>query len=32
VALGVDRLEMVFRGARALEGVINFPLSAIVRG
>jgi elongation factor P--(R)-beta-lysine ligase len=32
VALGVDRLEMVFRGARSLEGVINFPLSGIVRG
>ncbi|MCX7028895.1 MAG: elongation factor P--(R)-beta-lysine ligase [Spirochaetes bacterium] len=32
VALGVDRLEMVFRGERSLEGVINFPLSAIVRG
>lgn len=32
VALGVDRLEMVFRGARSLEGVINYPLSAIVRG
>ncbi len=31
VALGVDRLEMVFRGERTLEGVINFPLSAIVR-
>jgi lysyl-tRNA synthetase class 2 len=31
VALGVDRLEMVFRGGRSLEGVINFPLSAIVR-
>lgn len=31
VALGVDRLEMVFRGERSLEGVINFPLSAIVR-
>jgi lysyl-tRNA synthetase class 2 len=31
VALGVDRLEMVFRGARSLEGVINFPLSGIVR-
>ncbi len=32
VALGLDRLEMVFRGERSLEGVINFPLSAIVRG
>jgi len=32
VALGVDRLEMVFRGEQTLEGVINFPLSAIVRG
>jgi elongation factor P--(R)-beta-lysine ligase len=32
VALGVDRLQMVFRGERSLEGVINFPLSAIVRG
>jgi lysyl-tRNA synthetase class 2 len=32
VALGVDRLEMVLRGAESLEGVINFPLSAIVRG
>ena len=32
VALGVDRLEMVFRGERSLEGVINFPLSVIVRG
>jgi lysyl-tRNA synthetase class 2 len=31
VALGVDRLEMVFRGDRSFEGVINFPLSAIVR-
>ncbi|OHD73965.1 MAG: hypothetical protein A2177_14880 [Spirochaetes bacterium RBG_13_68_11] len=31
VALGVDRLEMAFRGERSLEGVINFPLSAIVR-
>jgi lysyl-tRNA synthetase class 2 len=31
VALGVDRLEMVFRGGRSLEGVINFTLSAIVR-
>ena len=25
VALGVDRLEMVFHGERSLEGVINFP-------
>jgi len=32
VALGVDRLEMAVRGERSLEGVINFPLSAIVRG
>jgi lysyl-tRNA synthetase class 2 len=32
VALGVDRLEMVLSGERTLEGVINFPLSAIVRG
>jgi lysyl-tRNA synthetase class 2 len=32
VALGVDRLEMVVRGERSLEGVINFPLSVIVRG
>lgn len=32
VALGVDRLEMVIVGEPALEGVINFPLSAIVRG
>jgi lysyl-tRNA synthetase class 2 len=31
VALGVDRLEAAFRGERSLEGVINFPLSAIVR-
>lgn len=31
VALGVDRLEMAFRGERTLEGVINFPLSATVR-
>jgi len=31
VALGVDRLEMVVSGERTLEGVINFPLSAIVR-
>jgi lysyl-tRNA synthetase class 2 len=31
-ALGVDRLEMVFRGERSLKGVILFPFSAIVDG
>ena len=30
-ALGVDRLEMVFRGEKSLEGVILFPFSDIVR-
>ena len=30
-ALGVDRLEMVFAGEKSLEGVINFPFSAILR-
>ncbi len=30
VALGVDRTEMVFRGEKTLEGVILFPLSAIL--
>jgi elongation factor P--(R)-beta-lysine ligase len=29
-ALGVDRLEMVFRGEKSLEGVILFPFSAIL--
>jgi lysyl-tRNA synthetase class 2 len=29
-ALGVDRLEMVFAGGKSLEGVINFPFSAIL--
>jgi elongation factor P--(R)-beta-lysine ligase len=29
-ALGVDRLEMLFRGEKTLEGVILFPFSAIV--
>jgi len=32
VALGVDRLEMIFQGESTLEGVILFPFSAIVRG
>ena len=31
-ALGIDRLEMVFRGERSLQGVILFPFSAIVEG
>ena len=30
VALGVDRMEMVFRGEKTLEGVILFPFSAIL--
>jgi elongation factor P--(R)-beta-lysine ligase len=29
-AMGVDRLEMVFRGEKSLEGVILFPFSAIL--
>jgi lysyl-tRNA synthetase class 2 len=31
VALGMDRLEMVFHGESSLEGVILFPFSAILR-
>jgi lysyl-tRNA synthetase class 2 len=31
-AMGVDRLEMVFRGEASLEGVIVFPFSAILDG
>ena len=31
VALGMDRLEMVFRREKSLEGVILFPISAILR-
>jgi elongation factor P--(R)-beta-lysine ligase len=31
VALGVDRMEMVFRGENTLEGVILFPFSAMMR-
>lgn len=31
-ALGVDRLEMVFRGESSLQGVIFFPFSAMVEG
>jgi lysyl-tRNA synthetase class 2 len=31
-ALGMDRLEMVFRAEKSLEGVILFPFSAIVGG
>ena len=31
-AMGVDRLEMVFRGETSLEGVILFPFSAILHG
>ena len=29
-AMGVDRLEMAFRGEKSLEGVILFPFSAIL--
>ncbi|MGA2479435.1 MAG: amino acid--tRNA ligase-related protein [Spirochaetia bacterium] len=29
-AMGIDRLEMVFRGEKSLEGVILFPFSAIL--
>ena len=29
-ALGMDRLEMVWSGAKSLEGVILFPFSAIM--
>ncbi len=32
VALGVDRLEMVFNGDASLQGVILFPFSAILEG
>jgi elongation factor P--(R)-beta-lysine ligase len=32
VALGVDRLEMAFMGEKTLEGVIFFPISAILDG
>jgi lysyl-tRNA synthetase class 2 len=32
VALGLDRLQMVFHGEKSLEGVILFPVSAILRG
>jgi lysyl-tRNA synthetase class 2 len=31
-ALGVDRLEMVFRGESSLQGVIFFPFSDMVEG
>ncbi len=32
VALGLDRLEMVFNGEKSIEGVILFPFSAILEG
>ena len=32
VALGLDRLDMVFHGEKSLEGVILFPFSATLRG
>jgi lysyl-tRNA synthetase class 2 len=32
VALGLDRLEMLFHGEKSLKGVILFPVSDILRG